>query len=100
VLFQITDLPDKVMGPDLDIPLEDMITIFRGPQDMGGRPGYRVDRPSLPVSSSTDIEKCAATVTNGLNQILKKRLSPFTQRLIPYSHLFIVVENAVYVLCR
>ncbi len=62
----------SVQIPHLDIHLEDMITIFRGPQDMGGRPGYRVDRPSFPVSSSTDIEKCAATVTNGPNSNLKK----------------------------
>jgi len=61
VLFQITELLDKVTAPDLDIALENMITIFHDPHDMGGLPGYRVARPSLLVSHSTNMEKCVAT---------------------------------------
>jgi len=70
VLFQITDLPDKVTAPDLDIALENMITIFRDPRDMGGQPGYRVARPSLLVSHSTNTEICVATESLALKCIV------------------------------
>ena len=69
-IFRITDLIDKVTAPDLDIALENMVTIFRDPYDMGGQPGYRVTGPSLLVSHSTNIEKCVATESLALKCIV------------------------------
>lgn len=69
-ILRITDLLDKVPAPDLHILLQDVVTIFSGPHDMGCQPRYGMDRPPLLFSYKTNIRKCVATKSLALKCIV------------------------------
>lgn len=69
-IFRITDLLDKISAPDLDIPLENVVSIFGDPNYVGGQPRYRMARPSLLISHITNIEKYVATESLALKCIV------------------------------
>lgn len=69
-ILRITNLLDKFTAPDLDITLENLITIFRDPYNMNRQPRYRMSRPSLLIYHSTNIEKCVATESLALKCIV------------------------------
>jgi len=69
-ILGIAYLFDKVPAPDLDIALENMVTIFRDPDYMSRQPGYCMAGPSLLVCHTSNIEKCVATESLALKCIV------------------------------